>query len=434
VAALVRWAGTGKLHGSGLNEALRGPALLADFHRAGMARYRLPERERNGVDAHADDPVIRCLIPDLPEASALVPWLVRIDANRWYTNSGPLVREFEQRLLEFLDGMLTANCVAVSSGMSALELGLQALEIGAGKRVLMPALTFPATALAVMRRGASPVFGDVCPRRWSMTPAIAQDVLEREHIDLVMPVATFGLPLPSDDWDDFIARTQVPVLADAAAALGVQALASRVHWVFSLHATKPMGIGEGGLFVSPDAALTERVRRLANFGFEAGAVAVGGGSNAKLSEYAAAVGLAQLQRWPWLSERRRTVLRDYRHHIESLPEVRMQEGLNVPPATLCVQLPGNVPVIAARLAREGIETRRWYLPPLYEHPAFGGVQAHGFGGGDALPVTARLAGSLLGLPFHTRLSAEDTATVVRSLAVVLAGLSADRASSGEISA
>jgi dTDP-4-amino-4,6-dideoxygalactose transaminase len=167
--------------------------------------------------------------------------------------------------------------------MSALELGLQALGVGRGMRVLLPALTFPATALAVMRCGAVPVFGDVCPRRWTLTPAIAVAALERELFDLVMPVATFGQSLPHGDWDQFVASTKVPVLADAAAALGVQAIGRLVHWTFSLHATKPMGIGEGGLFVSADAAVTERVRRLANFGFDAGIVRLEGGTNAKLS-------------------------------------------------------------------------------------------------------------------------------------------------------
>ncbi len=98
--------------------------------------------------------MIRCLIPDLPDADALMPWLTRIDQNRWYTNSGPLIHEFEQRLLAFFEGGKDATCVTLSSGMSALELGLKALGVGDGMRVLLPALTLPATALAVARCGA----------------------------------------------------------------------------------------------------------------------------------------------------------------------------------------------------------------------------------------------------------------------------------------
>ena len=364
---------------------------------------------------------IRCLIPDLPDASSLMPLLSRIDENRWYTNSGPLALEFEQRLLGFIDGASGATCVTVSSGMSALELGLRALGIGDGKRVLLPALTFPATALAVTRCGAVPVLGDVCPRTWTLTPSIARSALDREQIDLVMPVAAFGLALPNAEWDEFVAQTGVPVLADAAAALGTQPLGKRTHWAFSLHATKPMGIGEGGLFVSFDETLTERVRRLANFGFEHKMVHLEGGTNAKLSEYAAAIGLVQLNRWSHLNARRQTLLEEYRRQLAALRDVRLQWGLTAPPATLCVRLPTDAMVVADGLAQDGIETRRWYLPPLYEHPAFARMLRIGPNGGSTLPVTESLATLLLGLPFHTRLSAQDVARVVESLGRHLKG-------------
>jgi dTDP-4-amino-4,6-dideoxygalactose transaminase len=369
--------------------------------------------------------MIRCLVPDLPQAAELLPWLERIDANRWYTNSGPLVREFEQRLCAFMEGGSQGCCVTLSSGMSALELGLQALGIGAGKRVLLPALTFPATALAVSRCGAEPVLGDVAAESWTMTPAIAREVLARERIDAVMPVACFGRPLPAAEWDEFVRETGVPVLADAAAALGVQRLGRRVHWAFSLHATKPMGVGEGGLLVSPDGALVEGVRRLANFSFEHAVVRSSHGTNAKLSEYAAAIGLVQLQRWPRLLQRRREVFDDYRNRLLALPQVRLQR-LETPPATLCVQLPADAAAVAAALTHSGIETRRWYLPPLNEHPAYREVRRVGPSGGARLPVTEQLATSLLGLPFHSRLTRDDVATVVEALATQLPASRAGR--------
>ena len=359
-------------------------------------------------------PVIRCLVPDLPQAAELRPWLERIDANRWYTNSGPLVREFEQRLATFIAGAGESACVSVSSGMAALELGLRALGIGPGHRVLLPALTFPATALAVLRCGAEPVLGDVCPRLWTLTGAIAREALRRERIDLVMPVATFGVPLPGGDWDEFVAQTRVPVLADAAAALGAQAVGKRVHWAFSLHATKPMGIGEGGLLVCPDAATASRVRRLANFGFGDRVIDLDGGTNAKMSEYAAAVGLAQLARWPGLLQRRQAVLDDYRRALQAVSGVLLQEGIERPPATLCLRLPADALAVAEGLAGEAIETRRGYLPPLHRHPAFRNLSRAGTDGGR-LETTEALAGGLLGLPFHTRLSSEDVNRVVRSL-------------------
>jgi dTDP-4-amino-4,6-dideoxygalactose transaminase len=96
----------------------------------------------------------------------------------------------------------------------------------------------------------------------------------------------------------------------------------------------------------------------------------------------------------------------------------MHGGLNVPPATLCLRLPANAVSVAAGLAPEGIETRRWYLPPLHEHPAFRHLRALGPTEAE-LPATQALADNLLGLPFHTRLSADDVTQVVRALSVVI---------------
>jgi dTDP-4-amino-4,6-dideoxygalactose transaminase len=198
----------------------------------------------------------------------------------------------------------------------------------------------------------------------------------------------------------------------------VQKPGRRVHLAFSLHATKPMGVGEGGLFVSADAALADRVRRLANFDFEHALVQSRHGTNAKMSEYAAAIGLVQLERWPRLLQRRREVLDEYCGRLAALPQARLQR-LETPPATLSVQLPADAAAAAAALAQAGIETRRWYLPPLNRHPAFAGVHCLGPGGGERLPVTEQLATSLLGLPFHSRLTGEDVSTVVDALTATL---------------
>jgi dTDP-4-amino-4,6-dideoxygalactose transaminase len=137
-----------------------------------------------------------------------------------------------------------------------------------------------------------------------------------------------------------------------------------------------------------------------------------------MSEYAAAVGLAQLERWPRLLQRRREVFDDYRRLLAALPQVKMQP-LATPPATFCVRLPADAAAVAAALAQADIETRRWYLPPLHRHPAFGALRCVGPAGSERLPVTEQLATSLLGLPFHSRLTAGEVSTVVDALASAL---------------
>ena len=215
--------------------------------------------------AHA----IRCLVPDLPAPSELLPYLERIQKNRWYSNFGPLLLEYESRLAHISGaGALGGDCVTLSSGTAALELGIAALGLAAGSSVLLPSFTFPATLLACLRCGLEPVLCDICPESWTLTPDIARACLRHRDCRLVLPVAAHGDPLPPDAWDQFASETGVPVLIDAAAALGAQRVGRMANVVFSLHATKPLGIGEGGAFATASADLAERVRRMSNFGFQ----------------------------------------------------------------------------------------------------------------------------------------------------------------------
>lgn len=353
------------------------------------------------------------LIPDLPGADALRPWLTRIDAARQYSNFGPLVREFEAVIggwLTRISGGSPVGAVTLSSGTAALELGLQAMDLRPGSRVALPSLTFPATAHAVRRCGHRPVLCDVDPERWLLTPEIARST----DCDAVLPVATFGMTQPVAAWDAYTADTGRPVLVDAASALGWQAVGRTTTVAFSLHATKPFGCGEGGLFAAADASEIARVRRIGNFGYT-DRRAIEPGTNAKMSEYAAAVALAQLDRRDHLLAERRRIRDAYRSRLARLAEVRPQAGIEaVPPSVLCVQLPAPAGRIAERLAGYGVETRAWYCPPLHRHPAFADCERS-----EPLAVTESLGERLLGLPFHHHLSDAAIGMVVDALEACL---------------
>lgn len=351
------------------------------------------------------------LIPDLPSAADLLPWLERIDANRQYSNFGPLNQELEARLAEWI-GRLgpQAHAVTLCNGTAALELGLQALGLPAGARVLVPSLTFPATALAVLRCGLQPVLAGVDPDSWLLTPEIAS----RADCDAVLPVATYGMVQDTGAWDRFIADTGRPVLIDAASALGFQPVGRRAAVAFSLHATKPFGCGEGGLVAAADAGFVERVRRLGNFGF-VNKQATDLGTNAKMSEYAAAVALAQLARRDHLLAQRRRIWDAYRPRLQRLPGVRLQSNPgDVPPSVLCVRLPGPAAPVAQALGDAGIECRQWYCPPLHRHPALTGCARTG-----DLGETDALAERLLGLPFHHHLDDAAIEAIPAALARAL---------------
>jgi len=348
--------------------------------------------------------MIPLLVPDLPTTEELLPWLKRIDSNKWYSNFGPLVQEFELKLTK----LLGSNLTTVSSGTSALELALLALDIPSNSKILLPAFTFPATVTAVKSVGLQPIFTDIDPNTWLLTPTIARQVLNRVSIDVIIPVTTFGHPQPTDEWDKFSHDTGITVLIDAASSFGKQPTGKHCIVTFSFHATKAFGIGEGGLVVANSAEFIEQVRILSNFGFDNGVI-IKAGSNAKLSEYQAAVGLAQLERWAKISQKRQVVWDIYQHYLDQ--EILQNMPTNHIPAILSVKVKDNSTI--ERFAKCQIQTRRWYYPPLYKHPAFTDVPKFAPQANDYLPVTENL--SLLGIPFHTSLTESDISYICNQL-------------------
>lgn len=379
--------------------------------------YRLPEP---AVSTHRvaqctfDVPLMR---PLLPSGSALQPYLKRIDEARWYTNFGPLSVEFEARIAEILfpQGHVGGAVTAVSTGTAALELALLALELPPGAKVLVPALTFVATATAVLRAGFQPVFADVDAACWSLTPELARQQIRRMACDAVMPVSTFGRPQNTADWDRFSEETGLPVVIDAAGAFGNQGVGRRAVVCFSLHATKSLPAAEGGLVCAGSPDVPARVRKLSNFGIDPELdwkVGIAG-SNAKLSEYHAAVGLAALDQWPAMIEARHLLRQRYIQRLRSLGSaIELQAGTEsgVYP-TMVIRLAGGVLANEAvrALAVRGVEARRWYCPTLDRHPAFRDCAA------DALSVAHRLAEELIGLPYSLDMTDDQVERVVDSL-------------------
>ncbi|NVJ97149.1 MAG: DegT/DnrJ/EryC1/StrS family aminotransferase [Alphaproteobacteria bacterium] len=338
-------------------------------------------------------------------------------SNRWYSNFGPLVRRFESDILSFLqehNGAQDCFVGTFSSATTALELVLKAIHLPKGSRVLVPALTFPATALAVLNVGMIPVLADVAPESWELTPEIAENALSEKAISVVMPVAAFGKPVDSAGWAAFQQKTGVPVVLDAAAALGQQDILGELIYCFSLHATKPFGVGEGGLLVTGNEDLVIETKSLSNFGFQGPAGVVREiGTNAKFGEYYAAVGLAQIGRWQEVMDRRTAVLDQYKAGLHRAGNsVSLQQGTgNFIPAVFPVYAKGRAKALEEKLADAGIHTRRWYLPPLYEHPGLKGMEGVVNLEPASFPVCEDLKESLLGLPFHGFLTAEDTAEI-----------------------
>jgi dTDP-4-amino-4,6-dideoxygalactose transaminase len=369
---------------------------------------------------------IPLLVPELPKLDVLSPYLRRIDEKRCYSNFGPLVQELEMRISASFDttqnDALPAYAVTVSNATAGLEIALRALSLPAGALVLVPALTFVASATAVLSAGLTPVVADVDSDNWLLTPAIARSAAQYMPLGAVLPVATFGAAQDADDWHDFHRATGLPVIIDAAAAYGNQLGPGPTCAVFSLHATKPLASGEGGIIVTRSAEFSAKVRQLSNFGIDLSGkqgVPVGSttmiGTNAKMSEYHAAIGLASLDTWSQTITRRRQIFAQYSGVIRAIcgDHVAWQQMHGDAVRSVCCVLLPSGPErdrVEALMATNGIATRRWYLPLINEHPAFQGIEHLPTPNADAI------SHRLLGVPFHLSLTAADQQDVAHCLA------------------
>ncbi|WP_422022799.1 DegT/DnrJ/EryC1/StrS family aminotransferase [Pyruvatibacter mobilis] len=345
--------------------------------------------------------------PMLPTADDLLPYLRRIDENRWYSNSGPLLREFQARLAHAF-GTAEGSIVLAANGTLALQLALTATARPGRQKCLMPAWTFAATPLASMQAGLEPHFADIDPATWALSPDAVMARHDLDDLALIVPVAPFGHPPDVAAWNRVMDQTGVPVVIDAAAgfhglAHAQSAPAATMPIMVSLHATKPLGIGEGGLILTNDEELAARLDRLRSFGFGDRAVLDAAGTNAKLSEYHAAVGLAALDAWP---NKRSALVKAhtrYASNIRCMTGIGLMGGFSADWTSTTFNILTEEPAAAviARFATHNIEARSWWGPGCHRHPALSDLPS------DPLPYTDALAPHVLGLPMSPDMSDAD---------------------------
>ena len=360
--------------------------------------------------------MISYFIPDMPSTELLIPYLKEIDNNRWYSNFGPLYEKLKERIAtECLLGLDTNRLTLVSSGTAAIELALKTLELPTGSKVLTTSFTFPATIEAIINSGLVPVVCDIDQDSWFLTPDIAKRHLLLHNIAAVVPVAAFGMPVCSKSWAEFHHQTGLPIVIDSAAALLNQSIHKDLIYAFSLHATKPLGAGEGGLVVCPSISQATRIKKMSNFGFEPNRSIDHSGTNAKMSEYHCAVGLAQLDRLKTINLKRHNILNTYitlfdKYHLNITPQKGIQ---TFTPASLYVVFNDiDSASIFETLINQGIETRRLYLPLIQDFPAFKNkcsLASLNFKHAQHISTQG------LALPFHNHLTFNDIESTVKAL-------------------
>jgi len=357
------------------------------------------------------------LRPILPSAEAVLPFLRRIDSTRTYSNYGPLWNEFSAGFSAWLAARSAASGVRVvptSSGTTAIEMALRARAAPGRSLCLMPSFTFIASAHAVCNAGLTPVLLDVEEASFVLTPAIAASALADlpEPPAAVLVISAFGAPPDVRGWEAFEDAHGIPVVFDAAAAATSLKAIGHQPLCVSLHATKVFGIGEGGAVVTTDSDLADRIVAMTGFGF-VGAERVSSlrGGNYRISEYAAAVGLAVLDEIDKKEARLLALGARYAEALANSP-CRLQPGAGTEWATMTLNVvvpPDRLDTTLARLDAGRVQWRRWWGLGTHHHPAFATLPR------TPLPVTERLAPRVIGLPFYDDLTEAEIARVAEAL-------------------
>lgn len=343
------------------------------------------------------------------------------DSN-WIAPVGPHIEAFER---EFAAAVGVPYAVALSSGTAALHLGLVAAGVKRGDRVITSTLTFAATANAAVYVGAEPVFVDVSPDTWTLDPALLEEELEEcarrgVRVGAIITVDLYGQCADYDRIEDIARRYGVPLIEDAAEALGatyqrVQAGTFGFCAAFSFNGNKIITAGGGGMLVSFDRDVAARVRHLATQAREPVPhyEHVDVGYNYRMSNLLAAVGRGQLAALPEKLARRRAVNARYRVALRDragltvMPEASYGRGNCWLTAVLvdADEFGADRETIRQHLETRNIETRPVWKP-LHLQPAFRTCRVRG---GD---VATRLFTSGLCLPSGSSLSLGEQYRVI----------------------
>ena len=373
------------------------------------------------ADAPHPHPVIPVLRPRLATAERLMPYLTRIDQTRIYSNWGPLVQELTGRLGD-LFAQPQDRITTASPGTSAIAgaiLGTAGRATGARPLAAIPAFTFVATANAVEQCGYRPYLVDVDPDTWMLDPDALAGHPQLDRVGVVVPVAAFGRPVAQARWRAFSERTGIPVVIDGAACSDRIAAAPDGYFgsipvAMSFHATKGLSTGEGGCVVASDPQQMSDIQQALNFGFVVSRNSGCSGLNGKMSEYHAAVGLAEIDGWPDKRRALEDVARGYRRALFELDladRLFATPDVSVSYALFDCRAADAAVAIRRSLASRGIDSRRWYGEGLGEHEYL----ADAARAGD-LAVTQALGCRLLGLPVAPDLTAGEIGRVATTLA------------------
>ena len=340
---------------------------------------------------------------------------------RWLTNAGPLVKEFEERLADHLG---VKHCVTVCNATVGLEIAAQAL--GLKGEVITPSFTFIATAHSLQWLGLKPVFCDVDPETHNIDPARIEELIT-DKTSGIMAVHLWGRPCAVEQLTEIAERHKLALIFDAAHAFGCSYRDGMMGSfgdveVFSFHATKFFNTFEGGALTTNDDELAHRMRLMRNFGFADYDEVDSVGTNGKMSEVCAAMGLVSLKsvdNFVAVNKRNYDLYREELAGVQGVKVIEYNETERNNFQYIVLQIPARPEGLSReelRLAlwKENVIARRYFYPGCHRMAPY---RDHG---PYDLPVTEQLSDELLLMPNGTAVSEDDIRKICRMIGLMMA--------------
>ncbi|GIP55060.1 DegT/DnrJ/EryC1/StrS family aminotransferase [Paenibacillus vini] len=337
----------------------------------------------------------------------------------WISSNGKYIQLFEEQFARYCQ---TKHAIAISNGTTALHAALLAHGVTQDCEVIIPSLTFIATANAVSYCGAKPVFIDCEADTWNINPALIEQKITPRTKGIIV-VHLYGHPVDMQPVMELAEKYGLFVIEDAAEAMGAHYRGSKVGSLghsatFSLFGNKIITTGEGGMVTTNDDSLAEKVRLLRGQGIDPNRkywhTIVG--YNYRMTNIQAAIGLAQLENIDWHVDRRRSVAAQYHQHLKDeerlvLP-IEKEWAFNVFWMYSIVLKNGGEQKrdeLMLTLRKKGIETRPFFYP-MHVLPPYDDLQPP-----SEFPVSNEIAAQGINLPTHGGLSQEDIAYISSSI-------------------
>lgn len=352
--------------------------------------------------------------PNIGEREALLKRINQILDRQWLTNNGPMVIEFEQRIAEYLG---VKHCVAMCNGTIALEIAIRAL--GLKGEVIVPSWSFVATAHALYWQDITPVFADIDPNTHNLDPKAVLRMITPKTTGII-GVHLWGRAAPIVELQAIAQEHGLKLLFDAAHAFGSSYMGRKIGSfgaceVLSFHATKSFNTFEGGAIVTNDGVLAEDMRLMRNFGFAGYDNVIHPGTNGKMIEVCAAMGLTNLDSHEHVVAANK---RNYATYEVALANIAGVSLLPYDPNELNSYHYVVIEVardcgstrdqIVAALHAENVLARKYFWPGIHKMKPYRDIFPHA---GLMLPQTEQLAGSIIVLPNGSTLAQNEIQTI-----------------------